>query len=70
MNRHVCLALVLSLIVAAPAMAADCGPECLEEIGQRYLDAYRNRDPARAPISSSLASRSWLRPENAARAAR
>ena len=53
MRRLSCLALVLVLAGAGgPAAAAGaCDRECLEQIGAAYLEAYRMRDPARAPIA-------------------
>jgi hypothetical protein len=42
----------LSVALAAPAWGASgCDKDCLEQIGDAYREAYRMRDPARAPIS-------------------
>ncbi|MDQ2640593.1 MAG: hypothetical protein M3Y79_08445 [Pseudomonadota bacterium] len=49
------LALVLVVLAGwgsgVHAAAAPCDRACLEQVGVAYLEAYRMRDPARAPIS-------------------
>jgi hypothetical protein len=45
------LLLGLSMVLTGPAGAASsCDRECLEQIGTAYREAWRMRDPARAPI--------------------
>ena len=51
--RH-CLILGLTMMMAAPAMAASCDRGCLEDIAAQYLDAYRMRDTSRAPFASRV----------------
>jgi hypothetical protein len=51
--HRLCLLLGVSAVVlaASPAGAAgSCDKECLEQIGTAYREAWRMRDPARAPI--------------------
>src|SRR5690606_10853082 len=54
MNPRRCLLLAVSMTMAVPLIAADCGRECLEGIAQQYLEAYRMRDPARAPFAARV----------------
>lgn len=51
MSLQRCLVLVVSMMLAAPLMAADCDRECLEQVAQQYLEAYRMRDVRRAPFA-------------------
>jgi len=50
-HRRNCLIFGLMVMLAGPAMAADCGRECLEGIADQYLQAYRLHDRSLAPIS-------------------
>jgi hypothetical protein len=52
MLHRLCLLAGMSVALAAPAWgASDCDKACLEQIGDAYREAYRMREPARAPIS-------------------
>ncbi len=51
--RH-CLILGLTMMMAAPVMAASCDRDCLEGIAAQYLDAYRMRDTRRAPFAARV----------------
>ena len=53
-HRRNCLIFGLMVMLAGPAMAADCGRECLEGIADQYLQAYRLHDRSLAPISPSV----------------
>ncbi|MDR2216625.1 MAG: hypothetical protein LBE59_12410 [Nevskiaceae bacterium] len=50
------LLLVAGLMLAAglPAAAASCNKACLEQIAAQYRQAYRARDPSRAPFASKV----------------
>ena len=41
----------LLLLAPGVAPAASCDKACLEQIGNAYREAYRNRDPSRAPFA-------------------
>src|SRR5688500_10960708 len=45
------LASLLLLALPQQAPAAGCDKACLEGIGNAYREAYRNRDPSRAPFA-------------------
>lgn len=45
----------MSLALAVPAWGAgNCDKACLEQIGEAYREAYRMRDPSRAPIAERV----------------
>lgn len=50
------LLLCAAFFLAEPlhARSADCDRACLDAIGSRYMDAYRSREPSRAPFARSV----------------
>jgi hypothetical protein len=55
MIHRLCLIAGLSVVLAAPAWGAgNCDKACLEGIGDAYREAYRMRDPARAPFDRKV----------------
>lgn len=50
------LFLLGAIFLAHPlhARTTDCDRACLDAIGAQYMDAYRSRDPARAPFAKSV----------------
>jgi hypothetical protein len=51
MLQRLCFAAILVLAAPSGWAAGACDKDCLEEIAAAYRDAYRNRDPSRAPIA-------------------
>lgn len=52
-SRYVA-ALTFSLSLSGMAAAADCDRDCLVGVTERYLDAMVSRDPARAPVATTV----------------